>query len=67
MIRKIAEKCYYITLLTVCNENSQIETTIHRKLTEIVVRKCDVRRMSTRRRCDVTLLSLKLLVFFNGK
>ena len=41
----------YLVAFIDCNENSQIETTIYSKLTEI-----DIRRMSTRRRCDITTL-----------
>ena len=57
VIRKFAEKCYKIALLL------SIAMKIHRYKLHFIANwlklkfwKCDVRRMSTRRRCDVTLL-----------
>ena len=57
LIRKFAEKCYLIALLV------SISMKIHRYKLPFIAswlklkfRKCDVRRMSTRRDCDVTSL-----------
>ena len=57
VIRKFAEKGYKIVLLlSIAMQIYKFKLLLFESLLKLNFRKCDVRRMSTRRRCDVTSL-----------
>ena len=72
VIRKFAEKCYYIALLlSIAMKIHSYKLPFITSWLKLKFRKCDVRRMSMRRPCDVTSLEplgciteIKLVVVF---